>query len=89
MAAEDEGGRVLVDASAFFLRDAHDVAVTLAQKRQGRFRLDASRSAFYLPCTKTLPDNTEMEATLTCGRERGKWTFYSGIGSDSGFGHSA
>ena len=69
VAAEDEGGRVLVDASAFFLRDAHDVAVTLGQKRQGRFQLDAARSAFYLPRTKNFPDNTEVEATLTFGGE--------------------
>jgi hypothetical protein len=61
----EEGGRVLVDATAFFLRDVHDVAGTLARQRQGTFRLDASRSAFYLPRTKNFPKNTEVEVTLT------------------------
>jgi hypothetical protein len=60
-----EGGRVLVDATDFFLRDAHGVADRLRTSRQGNFRADASRSAFYLPRTKGFPKNTEVEATLT------------------------
>ncbi len=61
----DEGSRVLVDATAFFLRDAHGVADRLRQARQGRYRADESRSAFYLPRTKGFPKNTEVETTLT------------------------
>ena len=60
-----DGTRVLVDATAFFLRDAHGVADRLRQTRQGRYRADESRSAFYLPRTKGFPKNTEVEATLT------------------------
>src|SRR5687768_2965034 len=60
-----EGGRVLVDATAFFLRDAHGVADRLRQSNQGQYRLDESRSAVYLPRTKAFPKNTEVEATLT------------------------
>jgi hypothetical protein len=63
--AAEESGRVLVDATAFFLRDAHDVAGTLRRANQGQFRLDPSRAAFYLPRTKNFPQNTEIEATLT------------------------
>lgn len=58
-------GRVLVDATSFFLRDAHGVAETLQKARQGAFRLDATRSAFYAPRTKNFPKNTEVEATIT------------------------
>ncbi len=62
--AESEG-RVLVDATAFLLRDAHGVARALARAKQGSYSLDAGRSAVYLPRTKGFPKNTEMEATLT------------------------
>jgi uncharacterized protein DUF4953/uncharacterized protein DUF5117 len=60
-----EGDRVLVDATAFFLRDAHGVIDTLRQRRQGRYRFDDSRSAFYLARTKAFPKNTEVETLLT------------------------
>jgi len=72
--AAEEGARALVDASAFFLRDAHDVSGTLRRTQQGQFRLDATRSAFYLPRTRNFPQNTEVEATLTfTGEEPGAW----------------
>jgi hypothetical protein len=60
-----EGDRVLVDATAFFLRDSHGVAERLRGSRQGNFRFDESRSAFYLPRTKGFPKNTEIETTIT------------------------
>jgi hypothetical protein len=61
----EEGGRVLVDATNFFLRDAHGVAERLRGARQGNYRLDETRSAFYLPRTKSFPLNTEVEVTIT------------------------
>jgi len=63
--AAEENGRVLVDASDFYLRDAHDVIGTLKRTNQGAYKLDNSRSAFYLPRTKNFPQNTEVEAMLT------------------------
>jgi hypothetical protein len=60
-----DGERVLVDATAFFLRDAHGVADQLRQTGQGSFSLDESRSAVYLPRTKNFPLNTEVESLLT------------------------
>lgn len=60
-----EGDRVLVDATAFFLRDAHGVIDRLRQARQGQYRLDESRSAFFLARTKSFPKNTEVETILT------------------------
>jgi hypothetical protein len=64
VAAEDSG-RVLVDATAFYLRDVHHVTNTLQRGQQGTYRLDPSRCAFYLPNTKNFPQNTEVETTLT------------------------
>lgn len=64
-----EGDRVLVDATAFFLRDAHGVIDRLRQARQGQYRLDELRSAFYLPRTKAFPKNTEVETVLTFSSE--------------------
>jgi len=70
--AAEEGGRALVDATAFYLRDAHQVPNTLQRLQQGSFRLDPTRCAFYLGNTKNFPQNTEVEATLTfTGEEPG------------------
>lgn len=60
-----EGSKVLVDATDFLLRDAHDVIGSIKRSKQGNYRLDASRSALYLPRTKNFPRNSEFEATLT------------------------
>ena len=68
VAAED-GNRALVDATTFYLRDAHQIPGTLQRGQQGAFRLDPTRSAFYLANTKNFPQNTEVEATLTFGGE--------------------
>lgn len=64
-AVAEEGGRVLVDATAFFLRDAVDLTGYLRRTDQGAFRLDRDRSAIHLPRTKAFPENTEVEAALT------------------------
>jgi len=63
--AAEEGSRVLVDATNFYLRDVHHVTGTLQRGQQGNYRLDPTRSAFYLPNTKNFPQNTEVETTLT------------------------
>lgn len=65
IAVAEENGKVLVDATDFYLRDARNVSVILKQTKQGNYRLDASRSALYLPRTKNFPQNTEVESTLT------------------------
>src|SRR4030095_16066262 len=61
----EEGNRVLVDATNFYLRDVHQVTNTLQRGQQGTYRLDSTRSAFYLQNTKNFPQNTEVETTLT------------------------
>ena len=60
-----ENEKVLVDASEFFLRDAHDVIGRLQSTKQGNYSLSESRSAFYLPRIKSFPENSEFEVTLT------------------------
>lgn len=60
--AAESNGRLLVDATDFFLRDVHGSAGGL---RPGTYRVDRSRSAFYLPNTKGFPKNTEVDMTLT------------------------
>jgi Met-zincin/Domain of unknown function (DUF5117) len=63
--AAEEGSRVLVDATNFYLRDVHQVTNMLQRGQQGTYKLDPTRSAFYLPNTKNFPQNTEVETTLT------------------------
>jgi len=60
-----ESGKVLVDATDFFLRDAHGVGARLKQRKQGSYSFDKSRSAFYLPRVKGFPKNTEIETIIT------------------------
>lgn len=62
--AESEG-RVLVDATSFFMQDAHGVAQQLQRADQGNFRVDLSRSAIHLAWTKNFPENTEIDSILT------------------------
>lgn len=61
----EEKDRVLVDATDFYLQDAHDVIGRLRSMQQGTYALDKNRSAFYTPRTKNFPQNTEVEVTLT------------------------
>jgi hypothetical protein len=56
---------VLVDATGFFLRDSHGMSTWLSRAKQGSYKIDASRSAVFLPRTKAFPDNTEVEAIVT------------------------
>ena len=70
----ETNGRVLVDATAFVMRDAHNVTGTLKRTGQGEYQLEASRSAVYLPRTRSFPGNSEIEVSLTfTGRDAGSW----------------
>jgi len=60
--AAEGNGHVLVDATDFLLRDVTGAGNSL---RPGTYRLDRTRSVFYLPRTKGFPKNTEIEMTLT------------------------
>ncbi len=65
-----DGATVLVDATDFFLHDAHLVAETIAsaQQESGRsdnYKVDASRSTIVPDDTRAFPKNTVVEAELT------------------------
>ncbi len=69
-------GNFLVDATEFFLRDAHGVAEQLQTSGQGTYKLDPMRCAISTDDTKNFPKNTEVEAILTFasdGRPRGEF----------------
>jgi hypothetical protein len=58
-------GSFLVDATNFFMRDAHGVSASLARNKQGSYSLDKSKSAFNLERTKAFPKNIEFDVMLT------------------------
>ena len=62
---ETKKGQYLVDATSFFMRDAHGVAARLARSNEGNYSLDKSRSAFNLERTKAFPKNVEFDVMLT------------------------
>ncbi|MDO8966301.1 zinc-dependent metalloprotease [Algoriphagus sp.] len=62
---QKEGEKLIVDATNFYLQDAHGVAETLTRSRQGTYRVDATRSGLYFQMIKNFPQNTEVEATIT------------------------
>ena len=64
-AETQDDDKVLVDFTPFLLRDSHNLARKLGKGNQGSYRADDSRSAIYLPSTKSFPDNSEFEAIIT------------------------
>jgi hypothetical protein len=61
-------GRVLVDATEFFLRDALNVIPRL---RPGTYRVERTRSAINMPQTRAFPKNTEIDTIMTFVNEGG------------------
>lgn len=61
----DAGGRVVVDGTSLFMRDAGYVARQLKRSGQGEFRFDQTRSAFSPAVMKSFPENTEIETIAT------------------------
>ena len=66
--AAESPGKVLVDATDFYLRDVTGAAGSL---RPGNYRVDRTRSAFFIPNTRNFPKNTEVDMTLTFTNEAG------------------
>ena len=62
---ETKDGKYLVDATSFFMRDAHGVKGRLAGGGNGSYSLDKSKSAFNLERTKAFPKNVEFDVMLT------------------------
>lgn len=61
----DAGGKVVVDATALFMRDAANIEATLKRANQGTYKFDAARSSFYPARIKAFPDNSEIETVAT------------------------
>ncbi|MEM6717716.1 MAG: zinc-dependent metalloprotease [Bacteroidota bacterium] len=62
-----------VDLTPFLLQDAHGVIGTLAQRRQGAYKIDKTKSALAMERTKAFPKNVEFEALLTfSGKPKGR-----------------
>ena len=59
------GETLLIDATSFFLRDAHRVGPRLKAAGEGQYEADENRSAIYPPLTRSFADNTEIEAIVT------------------------
>ncbi|QXP62449.1 zinc-dependent metalloprotease [Polaribacter sp. HaHaR_3_91] len=62
---ETKKGVYLVDATDFFIRDAHGVSAKLVRTKQGSYSLDKSKSAFNIKRTKAFPKNVEFDVLLT------------------------
>jgi hypothetical protein len=78
--AAESNGRVLVDATDFLLRDGHSAGNRLGSG-SSVYRVDRTRSAFYLPRTKAFPKNTEVEVTLTFTNESASGRGGGGFGA--------
>ena len=61
----EENNSILIDVTAFLLRDAHGAADRIRKMKQGTYALNEGRSAIYIANTKNFPKNSEFEATLT------------------------
>ena len=70
---ESSPDSLVIDLTDFALSDATGIADLLAARGEGSFKIDESRSAIYTPKTKSFPDNTEIDATLTLvGKSKGR-----------------
>lgn len=64
IAAQDDW-KLLIDATEFFLQDAHGIARALKKGKQGSYSLSKDRSTLFFERIKNFPQNTEIEALLT------------------------
>ncbi|NRB82959.1 MAG: zinc-dependent metalloprotease [Winogradskyella sp.] len=60
-----ENGEYIIDMTPFLMQDAHHVANRLKSRKEGTYKIDASKSALALERTKAFPNNVEFEALLT------------------------
>ncbi|WP_045689496.1 zinc-dependent metalloprotease [Hymenobacter sp. AT01-02] len=72
-AEAQEGNKVLVDLTPFLLRDSHQIGDKLEELKQGAYKAEETRSAVFLPNTKSFPQNSEFEAVITLtGKAKGR-----------------
>jgi Domain of unknown function (DUF5117) len=61
----EEKGRLFIDLSSLALRDNNGIAAAIGYAGQGSYALDRERSRYVIERTKSFPDNTEVEVSLT------------------------
>jgi len=61
----EKDGAFIINITPFLMEDAHGVANRLKARKEGTYKIDASKSALELTRTKAFPDNVEFEALLT------------------------
>jgi len=61
----DVGGKVTVDATPLFMRDAAGIAARFKRAKLGDFKFDPTRSVFYPKRMKAFPENSEIETIST------------------------
>jgi hypothetical protein len=61
----EENGKVVVDATPLFMRDAGNITASFKRAKLGDFRFDPGRSVFYPKRMKAFPENTEIETIST------------------------
>ena len=62
---EEKNDRYFIDVTDFFIRDAHEISWRLNNQKQGNYKLDKSRSAFYPEQIRSFPKNSEFEVLTT------------------------
>ena len=60
-----DGSKMVVDATDFFMRDWNDVVGTLTSSNEGTYSVARDRSSIYRLYTKAFPENTEIDVALT------------------------
>lgn len=62
---EEKDGAYYIDFTPFLMEDTHGVSGRLKSRREGSYKINASKSALSLERTKAFPKNVEFEALLT------------------------
>jgi len=60
-----EGGKLVVDATEFFMRDWNEVSAAIAANNEGTYTVARDRSSIYRPYTRAFPENSEIDVALT------------------------
>jgi hypothetical protein len=69
----EKDNKYTIELTPFLLQDAHGVIESLAEKKQGTYKIDKTKSALALNRTKAFPKNVEFEALLTfTGKPKGR-----------------
>ena len=61
----EAGGKVVVDGTSLFMRDAGNIVDSFRRAKLGDFKFDPTRSVFYPRRMKAFPENTEIETIST------------------------